>query len=333
MTDANKPEEQEVLRAEAAAWFVRVQSDAATEHDWLALEAWLTASPARREAFDRVERLWSELDDAKVEVAATATPSSPAVVIDLASRRRPARPAVPAWRGWAVAASLAALLFVGWLVKSSGPAAVVFATEKGETRTILLADGSRLQLNSGSRAVVRVDRAYRKVSLDSGEAIFDVAKDTAHPFVVSVGDRRVTVVGTEFDILRGPGRVAVTVSRGVVEVRPVKAGGGGAGKLHAGDQLVQLDGAVSSTVARAPVEDVFAWRNGYVVYRRQTLADVAVDLNRFFRTPISVDGPAAQLTFSGALMIDDEDAVVRRLQNFLPITADRTPGRITLRLR
>ena len=60
------------------------------------------------------------------------------------------------------------------------------------------------------------------------------------------------------------------------------------------------------------------------------VGDLAGDLNRAFAKPIDVDPAARPMTFTGVLVLDDEDAVVGRLAAFLPIKADRTATRIVL---
>ena len=51
---------------EAARWFAHLQSEAATDSDWLMFERWLQAAPAHAEAYERLERLWVDLDYAPV---------------------------------------------------------------------------------------------------------------------------------------------------------------------------------------------------------------------------------------------------------------------------
>ena len=323
---------------QAIARFVRTRAEDSGEADWIELAAWLEASPSHIAAFERIERLWAELDDRAFELAQWTAGKAPAVVVALDSRRpRDPRVSRPS-RRWLARASAAAgvVLAVGgaWWVQDQGPEPRVFATGKGETRSILLADGSRIQLNSGSRIEVRVSRTRRRVSLASGEAAFDIAKDPAHPFVVAVGDRRVKVVGTEFNILRHAGAIQVTVRRGVVEVAPpASRSGRGHVRLTPGQQLAHREGSDDARVQTVAADEAFAWRQGYVVYRGRALPEVAVDLNRYFARPIRVEGSARRLTFSGALQLDDEEAVIRRLEAFLPVRADRSPAQITLRSR
>lgn len=329
MRGAEGPEDLEGLQAEAAAWLVRVQSDAATGEDWLALERWLAGAPGRLAAFEALERLSAELDGHAPELADRL--DHPATVHRLqprrAAARRPRRSAA-----WAIAASLVIAAVALWRLYPPPPPTQVFSTALGERRAVVLADGSRIELNSASRLVARVGPRSRRVTLAGGEAVFDVARDPRHPFVISVGDERVRVVGTEFDILRHRGQVTVTVARGVVEVR--RAGSGAAAtRLVAGQQLSHREGEPGAVVAPAAVQDVFAWRKGQLVYRDRRLDEIAADLGRYYAVPIRAEGPAAALTFTGVLELRGQDAVLAQLQSFLPIEVVRGQGRIILRSR
>jgi transmembrane sensor len=55
---------------EAIGWLVRVQSDAATSQDWVALTAWLEISEAHAQAFARAEQLSGAIVDSANEIAA-----------------------------------------------------------------------------------------------------------------------------------------------------------------------------------------------------------------------------------------------------------------------
>ena len=316
------------LDRQAADWFARVHAESADEADWLALEAWLAEAPERNAAFERVERLWAELDERGPEILRALDRDPRANIVRLtASPRR--RRTLPRWLpiGAGLAASLVLAVFATvFLGRSEGPASV-YATARGQTRTVALMDGSVIHLNSASSISVRMDGHRRRVTLAEGEAAFDVAKDPTRPFVVTVGDQRVTVVGTEFDILRHDGRIAVTVRRGIVAVHARRADA----KLTPGQQMVRREGEAGAVVRIVQADDAFAWRKGYVIYKDRPLAEVASDLGRYFATPIRTDAAAGRLAFSGALVIDNEDAVIGRLEAFLPVRADRTGREITLR--
>jgi ferric-dicitrate binding protein FerR (iron transport regulator) len=70
-------EAERVLDDKAVNWLVRVQSDAATAEDWVALTAWLEASEARAEAFSRAEWLSADIAEYAQEIAdAIARPTT-----------------------------------------------------------------------------------------------------------------------------------------------------------------------------------------------------------------------------------------------------------------
>jgi len=210
----------------------------------------------------------------------------------------------------------------------------VYQTAKGESRVLDLADGSTIHLNSASRIAVRLEPKARHVELTEGQAAFDVTPDAARPFMIAAGDRDIRVVGTEFDVLRHEGRLRVTVRSGVVAVQsPGSQARAKPVLLRAGDQLDRLPGSRNWTLRQVDPDDAMAWRQGDLVYRDQPLSEVVGDLNRYFATPVRVVGPAADMRFSGVLKIDAEETIVRRLQGFLPLEAERGPEGVTLRAR
>jgi transmembrane sensor len=311
----------ETVRDAAAAWHVRLSSEETNEADWLQFEVWLAQSPENARAYDEVEALWAELDEVQLPAAA------PAKIVPLRPGRRIFR---PAW-GAAIAASLAAAVALGLMMRDRAPT-IVYATAKGEQREIALADGTRLRLNSGSRVSVRLGRHERRVELAQGEAAFDVAHNPARPFVVEVGDREIRDVGTAFDVLRQPGQVDVAVRRGIVEVTP--RGGDGGVRLVQGQGVSHREGAAVPDVVRAVDPDAaFAWTEGRLVYRDAPLAQVAADLNRYLPTPIEVAPDAGELRLTAVLILDKEDSMIARLAAFLPVEPVRQPGVVKLELR
>ncbi len=317
MTDSHEP--QPSVRDRAVEWHVRLGSDGADEADWLAFEAWLVQAPEHQAAYEAVEALWMELDE---------IPSASVKVV----RLKPRRP-VPAWFG-AIAASLVAAVALGITVKTMTPPTTVYETARGERRTIALADGTHIQLNSGSHIAVTLGRKARQVDMADAEAVFDVAKDAGRPFLITAGDRQIRVVGTEFNVLRHNGRLDVTVRRGVVEVRPAASPGGAAlAQLRKGQALSHREGASADTVSIGDPGMAFAWTTGQVVYRDRPLAEVAADLNRYVTTPIVVVPEARGLRLTAVINVDDEQAMLRTLAQFLPVIAIREGGQVQIRLR
>lgn len=152
----------------------------------------------------------------------------------------------------------------------------------GETRSVPLRDGSTALLNTDS--VIRVDysKQVRAIDVDAGEAWFDVAHDTARPFVVSLGTLRVKAVGTAFAVRRlTDGSEMVTVTEGVV-LAWVEGKQDAAIRIAAGGRGVAIDGTLHQQFLGVGQSDSqLAWRTGMIVLDGQTLVDAVEDFNRY----------------------------------------------------
>lgn len=319
---------------EAARWFARLQGEAATGDDWLAFERWLKSSPARARAYERIEGLWVDLEYAPVARELGGRPL-------LAARRRsPAqRPSQDqnrrrAWLGAGAAIAASALVAIGVGLRSPDVTTETYQTGPGQTRQIALSDGTRIRLNAASKITVSLDRDARRVRMADAEATFDVAHDAKRPFLIAAGDRQVRVVGTEFNLRHRADVFDLTVRRGVVEVRPVDALQAAPTRVTVGQELVHTDGPANAVLKTSDPDQAFAWTNGQLIYRDQPLSDVAADLSRRFGAPVrTADAQTAALRFSGVLVTDNEAAVLRRLEAYAPIHAEREGDAIILRRR
>ncbi|MGH6965230.1 MAG: FecR family protein, partial [Phenylobacterium sp.] len=253
------PRDEDGRRAEAADWVVRLQTADLTEDQALSFDAWLSASDDNALAYDAALGVMFEVEA-----------SAPRIAFDL--RRLPAPRPANARRGWIVAGGMAAAATVALAIMPvsllSAPPQT-YTTAKGEHRTVTLADGTKVDLNAGTRMTVTLARHERRVSMPEGEAVFDVASDHSRPFLIAAGDRTVRVVGTRFDVRRREGQLSVTVDRGVVEVRPNEDAPGRAFRLRPGQRLDHAQGAADAHVRAVAPADVYAWRTGRLIYRDQ----------------------------------------------------------------
>ena len=123
-----------------------------------------------------------------------------------------------------------------------------------------------------------------------------------------------------------------TVTRGTVEVAPHGAGQGQTFRLHPGQRLEHQEGAVQAQVRTAAPDQALGWRSGRLVYRDQPLSAVVADLNAQFARPIRIADPKlAAAPVSGVFIVDDEDAVVRRLALLVSARAVPSDGGVILR--
>ncbi|MET3665750.1 FecR domain-containing protein [Caulobacter sp. 1776] len=314
----------DALRDEAVAWLIRVQSDQATADDWAALTAWLEASNDHLAAFEEIEDLAAELDARAAEIA-PAVNTTASLVVPL--RRRAA---LPVWAAAAAAAVLAAIVGpMVWRDYQGTP--TVYQTRPGETRQIVLADGSRIRMDAASTLRVQLGWRERRVQMAEAQAAFDVAKDPGRPFLISVGDQQVRVVGTEFNIRHYDKTVRVTVRRGIVEVRQPALGSTPVARLVAGQSLSHVEGAPKSVQTSADPDPAFAWTQRRLVCDDETLGDMVAYLNRRYPTPIRISPALASRRFSGVLELGDQDLVVKRLAGYFSLSVHRTDRQIELR--
>jgi transmembrane sensor len=271
------------VREQAAGWAVRV-GDPAFD-DWDGFTRWLSESPAHAEAYDRVA--------AAVADAVEAERAAPLPAND--------EPALPArhtrrWFGGAVAASLVAVLAVGFWQTRDQRYAV--ETAPGQLRTVALKDGGRVDLSGGTRLVL--DRGdARFASLESGQALFTVQHDAAHPFSLKLGDDTVVDAGTVFDVRRDSAGTSVAVSEGSVIFNPESQ------KVHlgSGEMIARAAHSDRYVVSRVPVEQVGEWREGRITFRQTSLAEIADRLSRASGVPYSAKRGGAVQAYSGSVLV------------------------------
>lgn len=292
---------------EAAQWVLRLEEG--DLGDPLALDAWLDRSAANRRAFDQT----------------LATSQAYAAAADALAARRSGSPrrraALPLWGGPALAAGIAAAASLAWFMP---PTAETFVTGPGQTRVVVLADGSRIELAGRSRLSLSRGRREREAALAEGEAFFVVTHQAAHPFRVLAGDRQITDLGTAFDVKRRGGVLAVAVVQGAVSVTRGEAPTG-ALQVAAGQRLVQRDGAATASLGPATAAEAAGWRAHRLVYRDAPLAEVVADLNAAFPAPVTLGDPRLGATpVSGVLRLDRQPEVLHLLALIAPVRAVRS---------
>ncbi len=196
-------------------------------------------------------------------------------------------------------------------------------TGPAEQRIADLSDGSQLTLNANSRVLIQYDDGTRKIVLERGEALFDVAKDRIRPFVVIAGDRKVIALGTSFEVRReepaGP-EFAVTLVEGRVAIEPVSwpdalpsAGANGVRLLNPGQRL-RFAGDKTETLDSPSIERVTAWRRGRLIFDDATLSEAAAEFNRYAAHKLVIEGAATQnLRVGGVFKISDPYSFARSM--------------------
>lgn len=174
-------------------------------------------------------------------------------------------------------------------------------TAKGEMYSLLLSDGTRLWLNSGSsiRYPVVFSGTERTVEI-TGEVYFEVAKNEKQPFAVTARGQTVKVLGTHFNInaYSDEATIRTTLLEGSVAVTP--PGSTKPVLLKPGQQAAVTQAAVD-VIANADTEAAVAWKNGYFQFSEADLKTVMRQLERWYDVEIVYEGKVPQPVFSGKL--------------------------------
>ena len=271
------------VREQAAQWAVRV-GDPAFE-DWDGFTRWLSESPAHAEAYDRVA---AAVADAIAVERAEPVPANDEPALPARHTRR--------WFGGAIAASLVAVLAVGfWQMRDQR---YTVETAPGQLRTVALADGGSVELSGGTRLVLDHGDA-RFASLEAGQALFTVHHDAAHPFSLKLGDDTVVDAGTVFEVRRDSAGTSVAVSEGSVIFNPESQ----KVRLGSGEMIARAAHSDRYVVTRVPVEQVGEWREGRITFRQASLAEIADRLARASGVAYSAGRGGAVQAYSGSVLV------------------------------
>lgn len=325
---------------EAADWFARLQDTEVDARTREAFAAWLTASPEHVHEYlalttlqldigdlpeprgvDELIRLASEPADSNV-IALRSALSPRDAAIDAEPVRSPRRPWL--WFGLAASVLLAVFIGVTWLHPGAEP--LIYSTAVGEQKSFTLADGSVVTLNAVSRLEVKYSPEYRDIQLQSGEALFDVAKNPHRPFRVLTADSVIQAVGTRFNVRHRQDDTTVTVLEGRVKVAAaatppaagaeVRAPSGSASWTPVGaGESAKLAGQGVIDVASVDASLNTAWRERRLVFASRPLDEVVAEFNLYNPTPLIVRDPALhQVRISGAFYANDPNSFAMFLE-------------------
>jgi transmembrane sensor len=257
-----------------------------------------------------------------------------AAVARAALRREPRRTARWALAAAACAAVVAPLTL--WRFAEDAPAVrtaetPVYRTATGQRLMMTLADGSRLTLDTDSRVRMAYTSTERRLVLERGQALFEVAKHQPRPFVVTAGAQSVTAHGTAFDVRLDPGAVQVALVEGLVSVatngvhsKPVA--------MVPDDVLIASAQGVSVQHIPGRALALSSWSEGRLVFEDETLWQAVAEMNRYGVPQIAiVDADAGRVRISGAFRTGEVQPFLDALEMGFPVTVDRhANGGITI---
>lgn len=324
---------------EAAQWWAELHAGPLSARRQRELEAWLASDARNARRLADCEAAWAAsrflADDP--ETLAWLKP---------APRPQPAAAERPAWRRlWpsfamprpaaAFMVFVLAMLALALLLPQDIFTGTSVATGIGEQRTVKLADGSVIRLNTNTRIRIAYDKDLRLVHLITGEATFEVAHDADRPFEVAAGAGRVRALGTVFNVMAQGSAVTITVLEGRVAVQQKDLARDFVRRappaLTAGQKLSYSPAGLISEIEPGDIRRIRSWQLGKIDLENASLISAIEEMNRYSEVKLVIgDDRLNRFRISGVFNLGDVDSMVAGLTAAYPIQALRRGNRIVL---
>lgn len=295
-----------------------------TEVEQRELENWLNSNIANKTLFESLHNR----EQLSAEVKALLHYDENAAVATIFKELNERPPSIVRrkkmmMRRWSVAASILGIVGVAsWFfiqrntplqpVEETLPIAYKTITATpGSQKHLALSDGSEVWLNATSSIHYPPDFKgdTRKVTIE-GEAYFKVAKDKAKPFVVTAGDMKVEVTGTEFNVMAyaDEDTIRTTLVEGSVKV--------GGHVLKPGEQAAMARASGTVHIEKPNLNEVTGWRNNQFSFHETNMEAIMRQVARWYNVKIEYRGSVTGIGFTGDISRKEH------VQDVLDILAD-----------
>lgn len=253
---------------------------------------WLTESPEHMQEFIQNKQTWDN-----ITLAQTSKLDAPAIYRNLKKKIRGSHQSKHRFITLAnIAASLLLVLGITFLLdkttKNTSSYNSHITTSRAEQKKIVLPDQTIIWLNSESQLSYNTQKSGCREVLLSGEAFFEVAKDTLHPFIVKTQNIKIKVLGTKFNVnsYEGNNKIETTVIEGHVAVSS-RQNITGHEKLHllANDQATFSKNNQKFDLAKVDANAYSLWTQGQLCFKEEALPEIIKILERHFNIDITLN--------------------------------------------
>src|SRR3546814_567171 len=166
----------------------------------------------------------------------------------------------------------------------------------------------------------------RNVSLNEGQARFQVAHDSDRPFIVDAGRRSVRALGTDFNVDRNHGNITVTLLDGRVAFFPTSKPiwrrllfSSDAKKssvyLKPGDSVSEQRSGARLIWSHRDSRNAVAWERGRLIAENEPLQSVVERMQRYTDTRVQfADMNVATIRISGVFATGDMEGRVEAVE-------------------
>ncbi|PWB30492.1 amino acid ABC transporter substrate-binding protein [Pseudomonas sp. SDI] len=299
-----KPVSASVLDA-AIAWQLCLDAGSGSEAERDEFARWHAAD-------EEHARAWRQLGMVDQRFAAAAGPARQAFLQSRAGLRRRVRK---------LGSGLASIVLVGGLLSwlgaqpSLGYWLADQRTATGEQRSLRLADGTLISLNTHSAVDVRFSEKERLIVLHEGEISIETGHKDDRPFVVATSDGRLRALGTRFLVRLEDDGTRLSVLQSAVAAKPQASGDEQI--LHEGQQVLMSHDRLGQVNSLTQGAD--AWTRGMLVVDNVRLDQLVAELGRYRSGYLGVAPEVAGLRITGSFPLKDTDLALKSLLPTLPV--------------
>lgn len=330
MTDKNiKPQVNRLAEDEAVFWFSKMNGSPSFK-DRVAFEKWLALVPENAWAFAEIEDGWQSLDRATL---ADSVENSDDLVtksllrITTERHRRKTRTLRSATTSICLFFALGGVWF--WLTQPTFLQDIQadYVASRGERKTIVLEDGSSVDLDAGSAIKVSFDENLRSVRLLRGQAFFEVKKDRK-PFVVAAAGGQSQVLGTSFAVSLEEDRVEVALAQGSLVVTAIN---NKENQSLSSGQSVTYNSSSLSSVKPVDLSKIASWRQDRLTFSNEPLQNVLKRLQRYRTGRVVIyNSDLGERRITGSVSLADADATLASLAKAVGFNATKITGYLTV---
>lgn len=313
---------EDMIRQAAARWYVRMREAAPDSPERTTFEVWLLSDRRHQAAYQTIEATMDDFSStARLKELSNAL--SQKVYFEQTARRKKIS---KLGSGLAVMLICTGLALFGRQQYVQWQAAPLYTqmqtTAIAQMAKQTLEDGTVVTANANTAMEIVFYRHQRLVKFSRGEAIFEVTKDPARPFVVETPQAKVTVLGTRFAVNQLSKKVRISVDHGRVQV--AHADGSEQTLILRNGEVAEIEQAAAPHKVNRNAADSFSFTSGRIVFDRADMFEVADTLSRY-RNPTVKAVFAGEQTpkVNAVLKVSEVESFIQTLPQSVPVALQR----------
>ncbi|MDN5095502.1 FecR family protein [Aliarcobacter butzleri] len=209
-----------------------------------------------------------------------------------------------------------------------------YKTQFSSLKQEILPDGSKLSIDTKSNLQIEYFKDKRKVFLENGQVLFEVAKDKSRAFIITSGKTSIEVVGTKFEVKNLEHITTVSVEEGVVKVsfnNHTLLPNQDISLLKKGEKIVISDLGKITYLGKTDIEEIAPWRNDELIFRKITLKEAFDTFSRYQDLKVEFQNKNFEnKLFSGKFNTLEIDKFLFAIQKIYPIKIVKSENKITV---